>query len=919
MRSLGEADWYGYRVEVPLTGREPIVGRLRNRLRRRGAGWGWVTLQGPSGAGITRMLREASLLIRGEVGPEPIWIRPCRGAAVPLEPLRRALAPLLGERDGAAGARSLRAMVSAPGAEVDTLATWLLAGSTDPQVVRPTVRAARALLERLVPAGVLLVDDYDLLDEGTRAVLAPSIDHQGPGVIAGISGDAALAPDSTVWPLDPLAAAQVELLLKRWLRHTATARRLAPEMVARYGGWPGRIIEAVRGLGQDGHLVREPRGVVVRTMPKRWPSGSRPDDAFLRWARALGAPAARLLEIAGLHGEPLDTPLLADAAGVKNSFVDAVRAEAAASRDGAMAGFLFATEAERRAIAATLSPERRDELGARLAEAWARRDPETDDGACTALGRVVAYVLGRRRAEAVGHLEPALDRLARTTVRSDCDLRRLERLGRLFGPPKDPSERGPLVRLAEMLLAHGRGDAARNVLSGTVDRSDLRAIWLTARLDLANGHINEAHARLADGLPHGQSGIDPVRFDAWALQARLCLQMGDREGARDAWREAGKALSPGDLARRASFHQGAAACAAHAGRRRAVASHLRRAVGMLESVGHIKEAACVWARLGEIETDLDHASAAVECFARAAHLHHVVGASDAEARARLALGRTYLGVSCYDQAAEELETALDVAADSSLGPLLAEVHLALAAAHRGRGDLANERVHAAEAAGLPAPAHLTLRARSLLAAADLRAGAPGAMRLLERCEQELRAAGLEAEADEARALLFDARLRSGNMRSAAALLHDQPGAPSLRLGRARLDLVSGREPEASVSLERLACDPSLSIDLRTVAYGHLAEALLRQGRLREARAAAVSASALLEVQHRSRRDDLRTHRILARVFQGLGDEGRAAGHRAAARRHLRSLLAAAVNPRESLRLARAQWRTDPRRDAVQIA
>nr|MDJ0974501.1 hypothetical protein [Planctomycetota bacterium] len=158
-----------------------------------------------------------------------------------------------------------------------------------------------------------------------------------------------------------------------------------------------------------------------------------------------------------------------------------------------------------------------------------------------------------------------------------------------------------------------------------------------------------------------------------------------------------------------------------------------------------------------------------------------------------------------------------------------------------------------------------------------------------------------------------------NMTSAAALLHDQPGAPSLRLGRARLDLVSGREPEASVSLERLASDPSLSIDLRTVAYGHLAEALLRQGRLREARAAAVSASALLEVQHRSRRDDLRTHRILARVFQEIGDEGRAAGHRAAARRHLRSLLAAAVNPRESLRLARAQWRTDPRQRAARIA
>ncbi|MDJ0976847.1 MAG: hypothetical protein QNJ98_20495, partial [Planctomycetota bacterium] len=763
-------------------------------------------MQGPSGAGITRVLREAALLIKGEVGPEPIWIRPCPGGPVPLEPLRRALAPLLGNRDGAAGARTLRAMVSATGAEVDTLAAWLLAGSTDPQVVRPTVRAARALLARLVPAGVLIVDDYDLLDEATRAVLAPSVDHEGPGVIAGISGDASIAPDSTVWPLDPLAAAQVELLLKRWLRHTATARRLTPEMVSRYGGWPGRIIEAVRSLGRSEQLVREPRGVVVRTMPKRWPSGSRPADAFLQWARALGAPAARLLELAALHGEPIDTPILADAAGVKNSFVEAVRAEAAAARDGLLEGFLFGTEAERRAIAEALSPGRRTELGARLADAWSRRPAEGDDCACTALGRVVAYVLGGQRPAAIGHLDPALAQLADTSVRTDCDLRRLERLGDLLGPPVTAAEQGPLVRLAEMLLTHGRADAARNLLSGSYEASDLRATWLAARLDLANGHINEAHARLISGLPQDASGADPVRFDAWALQARLCLQMGDREGARTAWREAGKALAEGDLVRRAAWHQGAAACAAHDGRRRAVAAHLRRAVGMLESVGSVKEAARVWARLGEVETQLDNSSAAVESLARAAHLHHVVGATDAEARARLALGRTYLGVSCYDQAAEELEAALDVAADSSLGPLLAEVHLALAAAHRGRGDLLNERAHAAEAAGLPAPAHLTLRARSHLAAADLRAGAPGAMRLLERCEQELRAAGMLPEADEARALLFDARLRAGNMTSAAALLHDQPGAPSLRLGRARLDLVSGREPEASVSLERLASD-----------------------------------------------------------------------------------------------------------------
>lgn len=913
MRTLGEADWFGYRVQVPLTGREPVLVRLRNRLKRRGGGWGWVTLQGPEGSGVTRMLEEASLLIQGEAGPEPIWIRPVPGVDLPMESLRRALAGLLVGMDAAAGARRLRAMLSTSHADVDTLACWLLAGARAAEVARPSVDAARQLLERLAPGGIVLADDFDLLDDETRRVLLPSAQHEGPGVIAGISGEATLAPDATIWPLDPLSGSQVELMLRRWLRNTATARRLTPEMVRRYGGWPGRIVEAVRCLGRDGQMLREPRGVVVQSLPKTWPDGARPRDAFVAWARALGTPAARLLDIVALQGEPIDTGLLADAAGVKSSFVEAVLAEAVATRDGRAPGRFIATAELRDTLLRDMPADQRQAHGIRLADAWRRRDPAADATACVALGRVVAYLLADRREEATAHISVALRLLRDAPITTDCDVRRLEALAKGFGTPRGDAERTALVELASALVTRGRGAVAKAVLATSEEGDDLRAVWVRARLDLAAGRVNQAHARLAAVLPLEVTDSGTVCFDALALHARLSMQLGDCEAARRSWCLAGRTLTPSDLARRATFHQGVAACAAHGGRRRAMAAHLRRAVRMFESLGNVSEAALVWARLGEAETLLGRYHHAVECLSRAAHQHSVVGAHDPEARARLLLGRTYLACSSYDQAAKQLGDALEVADRESLKVILPEIHLALATAHRGRGDLALERHHASEAVILPAPAAMTLRAKAILAEADLRAGAPGALRLLESAERDLRMAGLVAEADEARALLFDTRLRTRDMSAAEQLLRVNASAPRIRLGRARFDLVRGRDPEASVVLEALACDPSLSIDLRTVAYAHLAEALRRQGRLIEARAAAISASALLEVQHRSRRDDLRIHRILARVFQEVGDSGRAAGHRAAARRHLRTLLAGANDPREGLRLARAQWRLDPTR------
>ena len=190
------------------------------------------------------------------------------------------------------------------------------------------------------------------------------------------------------------------------------------------------------------------------------------------------------------------------------------------------------------------------------------------------------------------------------------------------------------------------------------------------------------------------------------------------------------------------------------------------------------------------------------------------------------------------------------------------------------------------------------------------------MRALERLEADLRASGFHTEAREARAVLLDARLRDGSTGQARELIALDPTSPLSRLGRARLDLALGKDRDALENLRVLVGEARLPVDIRIQAHAHLAAALLRRGSVNEARMAAVVAAALLEVRHRSYLEDLRLHRILARVFRRVGEEGRSLSHRFAARRALRRLVRAASTPHEGMRLARQQWRTDRRIERV---
>jgi tetratricopeptide (TPR) repeat protein len=350
------------------------------------------------------------------------------------------------------------------------------------------------------------------------------------------------------------------------------------------------------------------------------------------------------------------------------------------------------------------------------------------------------------------------------------------------------------------------------------------------------------------------------------------------------------------------------------GRVRAASAHRRRAVRLHLVRSDVHAAGVILLALGDGFIREGRLRAALEPLDRAAHILELSGDAAGSAEAHHLCGRVLSWMEDFDRASERLLAALAAAEAGRAVHLLPRIHLALAAAFRGCANLVRERHHAEMAAGLATTALGRVQAAAVLARADLRAGVPGADHLLVRCERDLRSAGFTTEADRARAALLDARLRAGDSSSARELLPAGLGPAAEQLAAARLDLTAGRFDEACARLELLGADGRLAADVRAACYTHIADALRMLGRLPEARAAAVAASALLQITRRSRADDARMHDALARVFRDVGEHGRAVGHRSAARRGMRSLVRAVEDPREGRRLMRSFWRRDPRPD-----
>lgn len=926
MHNLGEADWCGHRIRVPLTGREPLIGVLGDRLRRRATGWGWVALVGPEGSGATRVLEDFAAVLRTAGGPTPLVVHPAAVGAAPMEPIRAALRSLLPSDSTQAMARSLERLTGLPPVDLAPVLSWLGGRSAASDQPLPCADLVARTLVSLVPCGPLLVHDFDRLDPDSTQVLTAEAVRGSVGVLTTATRRPDALPEGEVITLTPLSASQIDLLLRRWLRHTPTARRLSKALTGPTEGWPGRVVRAVRAHALAGRLRKQPRGVV-------WAGPGRPEDEplatvhgdpFAIWLDTLTDAPRRALCAGALIGDPMDLGLIASVSGVKTHIVRALHAELVALRDGRDRARFIPESGRRRMVLDTLDDEARRNLAQRVAaacEARASREPAWGLVALSACleGRTqeggLDAVATTRALEMLGHVLPGLEREA--PLPRDVLLRVID-VARSLPAVADAEDRAHVARLGRLLCAQGQAEVAGRLLPATSCPRVLEELLL--RAEIACVTDNRAHAArlLEDGLAAHGTEAAPLAFDAYAtLAALLASEAPARE--REAWRGARRVLPRADLARRAALHVGLARLARRQQRAHAEAAHLRRAVPMLASSGSLADLVPVQARLGHAELALGRIDAARPLLASAAHGLHMLGFQDDAREAHTALADLHLGRRAFDAALAELRQVESLLGDPGPDEVRCGWHLRMARAYRGLGELHEERAHAAQAIALGGSLEQVVLAKALVAESDLRSGAEVALRLLDRAERDLRGAGMDAEAEEARAALFEAHLRRADFDAAAALVGVAPRAPLSRLGAGRLRLVRGDAAGAAELLGVLAHDTATPLRVRILAGAWHAEALWRADDVEGAEAEARRVAGWLQVADRSRRDDLVVHRVLARVFRTVGRHGRAAGHRAAARRCLDALLASARTGDESGRLRRAQWGRTAHTTAASLA
>jgi tetratricopeptide (TPR) repeat protein len=847
--------------------------------------------------------------------PAPLRLYGAPTGAHPLEPLRLALTRRFEGMSRPACVEALRAALPPAEGSADDIAAWL---SDGPEVgaLPPAPALLRCVLAAVARGSLVLVDDFHRLDEATREVLWPREDERGPAVLAATSGSGDGGPPGETWSLDALGAGQVELLLRRWLRHPVTVRRLGPELVDRYGGWPGRCVQAVQHLGRDGYLERAPRGVVAVQWPPPWPRIPAEPPAFSAWFGELPGPGRRVVEACALQGMRVDADLLAAAASVKRRVVADLLREAGDVYPYACDG-VFPEDAARQAFLDEMDPRRRRQAARRLTEAWQARPLAEDRGALDAIARLRAAM----SVEGLDFLSDATRHLLRSLAPGRYPTESVLRLmagalERLRARDAPEAELEPwLVVAADHLAAGGLREEARSLLAlpPSWERASggpsLARVWRIARL--ASADDEHARVRLAKALERAGPEVPAGdRADAWRCQAELHTRDGDLRRARAAWSAAIRVLPKDDRIRRADFHRRLARFAASRGRPRARSAHLRRAAALLAGLGHPHASARAWLELGREETRARRLRRGLDALGRAAGAFRDAGDLGAQAEVLYELGTTCTELAAYEKAVEVLSGALDlVCGAAGFGTLQACLHLALAQAHHGVGNLVAERRHAERASGPRAPVGVRLQAEALLARARVRAGDAEGLASLAAAEAALQEAGYEREADVARAARVDAYLRDGDAAAAHHVAAGDARDPAARLRLARLDLLAGRASKGRRALAGIASDGGVPVSVRVEAYARLAHALIRTGRHEAARAAARRAAALLEVGQRSRAEDARIHRLLAVAFRAVGERARALGHRSAARSCSPCADGESPVPRT---LRRALWRLDPR-------
>jgi hypothetical protein len=872
--------WDEFRAAVPLTGREPLLGRLRLKLRCR-PGAGWIGLSGPSGAGVTRVLSE--ILAEAAAGGSTLalWVAPAEPGAARGEPLRRALAPWWrGAPDDALEAAL--APVLALGAHgARAFLAWVGAGPMAAGALLPPASVLATALEALLEGGLVCADDWSELDPVTRDALVTASRGARFTVLAGhVEEEGAPGP---VWPLEPLATGQIGLLLRRWLRSTVPARRLAEDLARRSEGWPGRAVELVRSLARAGVLVSDVRGPKLAAWPVPWPEPHRTFEACLQRMKEEDAGAWRVIEAAALLSEPCDPETLSEAAGVKRNVVDAVVAEVVAARGGRAPGCVLGDAALRAYLRARLAPARRAQVAERLVRAHGRRPLESVRGAGEGLARLEAACEGAAAPELSALLPRVLATVPERATFVPAVAELLARAARRLLTLDAQPEPKPVLAVAERLGRAGHLEVAQDLLGAVAVPAGGEAEIEHATLSVcyADAPRASAAAQALEALLAGPLLAGPIPHRAWrALAERESASAPER---RRAWRRALATLPTCDLHERQALHAALARSALRDERPHAVAGHLRRAAVLAEALGDLGQAAACWRHVGDVERGLRPGLAAA-AFESAARDWQLLGEPERQAEALEAQAGVALGASRFDEALGLLERAQGLARtlEGAPGELVARLHLGLARAHRGRGDLVRESAaaHEAQSHACAGSTRLAAEAATLVAAA--RAGQPGALDALAASAAQLEAAGLADLAREATVVAVDARLRIGDVAALEGVLASADD-PRTRLAKARVLRLDGR-PEACLALlEVVGRDPAAPVEVRAEAYARLAELQVEMDASEAARSAALAAEALLELPHRSREEDARVHRLLARAYRGVGEPARWARHRAAAR------------------------------------
>ena len=919
----GPADpiWLSYRKDVPLTGREPTLHAIRALLRSGRNGPQRIVVRGARISGRTRLLQEVARSIVEQPAPAPLWVVPCTDPNKDeYEPIRRALRGVFDQCTRSEIERALRTAISESDLEVTAMSLWLMGSETEHHFMRPSIPRLRRLLSRVAGGNPVLVDDFDLLPAASRAFFLSEPADPRDAVRLLLTVDSLAEPmGGEVVHVEALTTAQVELMLKRWLRDSTTAKRLAQPMTDACGGRAGAIVESVRALGLNGYLVRDGHHISLHSMPSEVPVPASSEGDFASWVCTSGGPGASVLNMACLMAGPDDANVLAEAAGVKQSFVSKLMKEVVAARGGRVQDRVFASQFTRESYRRELSSAHMQRAVSRYCGAWREIEPTFAQGIRAYVERVHAAVLGDDEVLLRQAMRGALAAFSDPWDYPGWCLDVISMAG-ISLAQSEPQPTALLVDIVRFLRRADRLADASQVATLTVVRARNigPGLWfLKALLLCEQSKHGHARAMLQQRLSEFTAdGPDPHAFEAFALLADLRFDAHDVEGARGAWRVARGVVADDDLYALARWHMSLAACATSEARTGCSVAHLRRAGALLLTHGDLVAAADVHERWGVQEVRRGKLHSGLDALSRAAQLYHLLQDSRGEAGSRYIMGQTHARCESYDAAVEHLERAADVAVHAELRELLVEVHLALALAHRGRGDLAQERHFAALAAEAAGGAMARVRAAAILAEADLRAGSPGAEPLLERSERDLRAAGLLREANAAQLALFDSFLRAGDRRRAEAVLRSDVHAPLSRLAAARLALASGLESRARELFAEIGRDMSLPADVRAGAYAYLAEACCLSGRDKEALTAAKAGSALLEVTHRSRADDSRIHRMLAVVFAHVGELGRSVGHRSKAKRRMAAMAAGTTGASERFRMMRAHWQSDPRPETV---